>query len=200
MTPEIQGFPIRKSTDQSSFTSSPWLIAGYNVLHRLLVPRHPPIALSSLSKNHYKDARVHCEVLKIRAGPAPPNTKQGAQEQPVRNQRALQKQPTPQDPTTCFKEKTIHQPAFHTQPKKNQAVLTNQQTTNPKSMFHKPVAHPARNTSPGTRHMNEPTQTGPARQKLLRKEVIQPHLPVRLPCYDLVLITGPTFDGSLQKG
>ena len=35
---------------------------------------------------------------------------------------------------------------------------------------------------------------------LLRKEVIQPHLPVRLPCYDLVLITDPTFDGSLHKG
>ena len=35
---------------------------------------------------------------------------------------------------------------------------------------------------------------------LLRKEVIQPHLPVRLPCYDLVLITDPTFDSSLHKG
>jgi hypothetical protein len=34
-------------------------------------------------------------------------------------------------------------------------------------------------------------------QVLLRKEVIQPHLPVRLPCYDLVLITDPTFDSSL---
>ena len=31
---------------------------------------------------------------------------------------------------------------------------------------------------------------------LLRKEVIQPHLPVRLPCYDLVPIASPTFDGS----
>ena len=31
---------------------------------------------------------------------------------------------------------------------------------------------------------------------LLRKEVIQPHLPVRLPCYDLTPITDPTFDGS----
>ena len=38
-----------------------------------------------------------------------------------------------------------------------------------------------------------------ARQMLLRKEVIQPHLPVRLPCYDFVPITDPTFDGSLQK-
>ena len=31
---------------------------------------------------------------------------------------------------------------------------------------------------------------------LLRKEVIQPHLPVRLPCYDFTPITDPTFDGS----
>ena len=35
---------------------------------------------------------------------------------------------------------------------------------------------------------------------LLRKEVIQPHLPVRLPCYDFTPITDPTFDGSLPKG
>ena len=35
---------------------------------------------------------------------------------------------------------------------------------------------------------------------LLRKEVIQPHLPVRLPCYDFVPIADPTFDGSLPRG
>src|SRR5699024_5080600 len=34
---------------------------------------------------------------------------------------------------------------------------------------------------------------------LLRKEVIQPHLPVRLPCYDLVPITDPAFDSSLTR-
>ena len=27
-----------------------------------------------------------------------------------------------------------------------------------------------------------------------RKEVIQPHLPVRLPCYDFTLLTKRTFD------
>ena len=31
----------------------------------------------------------------------------------------------------------------------------------------------------------------------LRKEVIQPHLPIRLPCYDLTLVIGFTFDSSL---
>jgi hypothetical protein len=38
------------------------------------------------------------------------------------------------------------------------------------------------------------------REALLRKEVIQPHLPVRLPCYDFTPITDPTFDGSLPYG
>ena len=31
----------------------------------------------------------------------------------------------------------------------------------------------------------------------LRKEVIQPHLPVRLPCYDLARIDNSTFGASL---
>jgi hypothetical protein len=35
--------------------------------------------------------------------------------------------------------------------------------------------------------------------RLLRKEVIQPHLPVRLPCYDFVPIASPTFDNSLPQ-
>ena len=36
--------------------------------------------------------------------------------------------------------------------------------------------------------------------RLHRKEVIQPHLPVRLPCYDLVPITSLTLDGSHPRG
>ena len=37
-------------------------------------------------------------------------------------------------------------------------------------------------------------------KELLRKEVIQPHLPVRLPCYDFTPIANPTFGSSLPKG
>jgi hypothetical protein len=33
-----------------------------------------------------------------------------------------------------------------------------------------------------------------------RKEVIQPQLPLRLPCYDFTPITDPTFDDSLPCG
>ena len=34
---------------------------------------------------------------------------------------------------------------------------------------------------------------------LLRKEVIQPHLPVRLPCYDFTPIAGSTLDNCFPK-
>ena len=44
----------------------------------------------------------------------------------------------------------------------------------------------------GMRHLQK--------KQILRKEVIQPHLPVRLPCYDFVPIADPAFDGSLHKG
>ena len=32
--------------------------------------------------------------------------------------------------------------------------------------------------------------------RFLRKEVIQPHLPIRLPCYDFTPVINPAFDGS----
>ena len=32
---------------------------------------------------------------------------------------------------------------------------------------------------------------------LHRKEVIQPHLPIRLPCYDFTPVANPTFGGVL---
>ena len=38
------------------------------------------------------------------------------------------------------------------------------------------------------------------RMYLPRKEVIQPHLPVRLPCYDFTPLTLHTFDASVPCG
>ena len=35
---------------------------------------------------------------------------------------------------------------------------------------------------------------------LLRKEVIHPHVPVGIPCYDLTPVVSPAFDGSLPCG
>ena len=68
----------------------------------------------------------------------------------------------------------------------------NFQTNNVGSMT---LAH-----STNTRHTNAAARHNCARIiKLLRKEVIHPHLPVRVPCYDFVPIADPTFDGSLTS-
>ena len=49
-----RGFPIRKSSDQSSIISSPRLIADLYVLLRLQMPRHPPSALRNLISHEYE--------------------------------------------------------------------------------------------------------------------------------------------------
>ncbi len=45
----MTGFPIQISPDQRLFGNSPKLIAACHVFLRLLMPRHPPIALNSLA-------------------------------------------------------------------------------------------------------------------------------------------------------
>ena len=61
-----------------------------------------------------------------------------------------------------------------------------------------PLEHPpsTQKTHPHHQHSSANAQKN---NLLLRKEVIQPHLPVRLPCYDFVPIADPTFDSSLTS-
>ncbi len=63
-----------------------------------------------------------------------------------------------------------------------------------------PMSEPAppHGRQPARRHHTPHYRAG-HRRKLLRKEVIQPHLPVRLPCYDFVPIASPTFDHSPRR-
>src|SRR5437660_4184239 len=69
------GCPIRESAGQRPFSASPRLIAAVHALHRLLVPRHPPCALTILTVILGKslaalpgDTRVigYCAVFKVR--------------------------------------------------------------------------------------------------------------------------------------
>ena len=74
-----------------------------------------------------------------------------------------------------------------------------------------PEAGEVRSLHSHPEHPGKPQSTGPLTsppahrkntglKRLLRKEVIQPHLPVRLPCYDFVPIASPTFTRSLPEG
>src|SRR3954470_18037179 len=66
----VRGSPIRTSSDQRSVGSSPRLNAASHVLHRLLVPRHPPCALTNLAaSNEY----THTQPAP-HGRPAPPAT------------------------------------------------------------------------------------------------------------------------------
>ena len=63
------------------------------------------------------------------------------------------------------------------------------------------LPHQHAHTNPGTIPGAWATRRTPDRrpEKLRRKEVIQPHLPIRLPCYDFTPIIYPTLGGWLQK-
>ena len=110
--------------------------------------------------------------------------------------RALQKTTDPSGPNSVLRPRSTHQLSTPTQ---RQAVLTEQASQWPQVNVPHSGSSPDRKRSLRNQAMDNPTKKRDC-QKLLRKEVIQPHLPVRLPCYDLVLITGPTFDGSPHKG
>src|SRR3954467_2826290 len=113
----VRGSPTRRSSDQRSVDSSPRLFAASYVLHRLLVPRHPPCALINLATK-YVDARVHCAVLKKRVVPVPvvvaclehsrsfdagrpPFAKPPATSAGGGRAGGMSFRPIPQDPTAC---------------------------------------------------------------------------------------------------
>ena len=60
-------------------------------------------------------------------------------------------------------------------------------------------SNPPTGPDPPTAQTRSNDQEATPTKPILRKEVIQPHLPVRLPCYDFVPIANPTFDHSPRK-
>jgi hypothetical protein len=65
----VPGFPIRTSSDHSSVDNSPRPIAVSHVLHRLLVPRHPPCALT-----HFTTTRCSHPLCNTQQTTTPPPT------------------------------------------------------------------------------------------------------------------------------
>jgi hypothetical protein len=156
------GFPIRKSADQRLFSAFPRLIAAVHVLLRLLVPRHPPHALSILTVSLGPRAEAHGRAItrwplcSFQASPRPAPRRTSARDglSKLSSARRHQSRPSPVDVSGS--------------------------------------------AGPPGRHAPRPAR-GRAKE-LPRKEVIQPQLPLRLPCYDFTPITSPTFDGSLPCG
>jgi hypothetical protein len=161
------GSPIRKSAGQRLFSASPRLIAAVHVLHRLLVPRHPPYALIILTEEHHISTMQISRCVRNTCPTAErPHHRRGLSKlNSVRRVCTFA-------PTRCQVDMTSRLPI-----------------TDGKATLKVVTSSALMIGSCGVGHRIIP-----------RKEVIQPHLPVRLPCYDFTPITEPTFDGSLPCG
>ena len=168
-----------------------------HVLHRLIVPRHPPCALKSNKSNtkthtntHHKrcasgeqqnhkklDTRVHYTVLKQH-----------------------EHHPHNQPPRPVTQDSIPTGTTTHAIPDTQQRNKPNNTTRKHNNTHQQPTGHwRTRKQTPTTGFLMPTIHPQTNKQKLLRKEVIQPHLPVRLPCYDFVPIADPTFDSSLTS-
>src|SRR6266545_1939186 len=115
----LPGFPIRTPSDHSSVDSSPRLIAASHVLHRLLVPRHPPCALNNLATKMLASTMQFSNHERTPAhtpppDPPPPDTTHaaptgqknptdpgtGMADRPARNTRDNPHPPPPRQPPT----------------------------------------------------------------------------------------------------
>ena len=132
------------------------------------------------------------------------------------NQGALPQNPDSMPPPHTPSTQGHPPPADHhdhnsrSSPPERACLLCQHQTSQPpRSPPHRqetraPATRPSARSSPGRpRPIQRPRQQRPGSHphttSILRKEVIQPHLPVRLPCYDFVPIANPTFDHSPRK-
>ena len=147
--------------------------------------------------------------------PHPPKTPKNGN--PGRVRQPGRTAPEPRQHATPTPRRDTHQPADHHDhnsrssppPGGRVSYASTRQPTPPQHPPHRqdtraPASHPAfrGQQPPGRPGPNYTAQTrsndqeATPTQPILRKEVIQPHLPVRLPCYDFVPITSPTFDRS----
>ena len=117
----------------------------------------------------------------------PPSRIRGRRPQPATRRPGHLKCPFPQDPTACPEPFPAACPRSAT-PQRGNVLTGRQLAREPNSQ---------RSTRKHGRGRERSSRLAPL---LLRKEVIQPHLPVRLPCYDFVPIADPTFDSSLPYG
>jgi hypothetical protein len=167
------GYPIRKPWDHSSVDNSPRHIAASHVLHRPLVPRHPHNCPKTLDHKTRCSQPLYKSQQTTNHHHNPPTQAGDSKRSPPRTQTP----PTAPHTTT---RRTDQQCLFPQNP--DRVPKDDQQPTR---------LHRIRTRLAPHRHQNSTV--------LPRKEVIQPHLPVRLPCYDFVPIASPTFDHSPRK-
>src|SRR5579864_7120742 len=170
MTPA--GFPHSGTLGSKPARRLPEAIAANSALHRLLAPGHPPCALTSLKLTNYRSSCI--ELARSHA-----SSDDAHDQHLIRLSRFATEGPgdagTPSEARGRAPLITASGKGCDEDTRGAPGRL---------------LADPAELPTAGNRGV----------RFLLRKEVIQPHLPVRLPCYDFTPIIDPTLDGSLPCG
>ncbi len=181
------GFPIRASAGHRPFSASPRLIAAVHALLRLLVPRHPPCALNILTVISVGSPEGLHPVIPVSLA-------------------------TVQFSRSAKRRRAVEAWALAPDTDDN-AGLSKLNSMQPPRLRHEAegcAACQIRSTFWGRARSRRAPRSSEAQTAILpalgaliglpRKEVIQPQLPLRLPCYDFTPVASPTFDGSLPCG
>ena len=159
----VRGSPIRKSWPQRPVIDSTRLIADSHVLHRLLMPRHPPCALKNFNTKQSSQKLSYKTINKITTNktqtPHTPRTgtHSSSHLQDARVHYTVPKQ-QPRTPTT----------APHTPARKGPARTPCQQTQDK----HRNTQHPTHQT---------PQRDQPARRLVASKPNSAPNIIYRIP-------------------
>jgi hypothetical protein len=200
----LAGFPHSEIYGSTLICSYPKLIAACHVLHRLSTPRHPPSTLTSLTR---KPVLVKMP-LRITLILLSKNVLESPDyhwwRRPGSNRR----------PSPCKGDALPAEllPLFKILPdlflvlvglarvelatSRLSGVRSNQLSYRP--LYMKQRARTAARERGSTWSLDRFVRLRTDHCSL-RKEVIQPHLPIRLPCYDLAPVTGFTFGGSIRE-
>ena len=168
------GFSHSETRGSKGVCPSPRIIAACRVLRRLPVPRHPPPALTIflLSQTVW---------LNDSLGPF-----RGALGVILHEMRSSRRKSSLV--TLCSSQGTARaSPGDRTPRGPGPRAARGRQGT--RGMAPRPDGTARRHNRFSRRDLSLP-----------RKEVIQPHLPVRLPCYDFTPLTLHTFDASAPRG
>jgi hypothetical protein len=202
------GSPIRKSPGRRLFSTSPGLIAAVHVLHRLLAPRHPPLALSILTRRtplslcSFQGSRRRTGSVPARGAddtwtqePDSFGDADGARSRGEVRLATLQGSGG-RLLSRLSKLNSVRPPASPRGERVRRGASGRRRVSRgrPRSFTEKPHGGHIVSDMPGS------ALTAVSAAVLPRKEVIQPQLPLRLPCYDFTPITDPTFDSCLPCG
>ncbi len=218
------GFPHSEIPGSKLVRSSPRLIAAYHVLHRLSAPRHPPNALKALdrsrdrcpprpsalrptSEERHGRKKTSDQAVSDPTAVCLPNMTVGDGLSPRRQSHSLF---TMSDifarPTATRDHRALWIAAsskFVSRQLDGSRKITGAFSLDweRKTRTRRPAKwDPDRSLVSNSAIRGEGRRTGHPSDSTLRKEVIQPQVPLRLPCYDFTPVADPTVVACSPRG